>query len=76
MLVTRFLIGFGAGDIAVMRAYSATATKLKDRAKSIGMVTSAWIFGSVVGPGIQVIFEPIGYPGFRLFDIFYVNMVG
>uniref|UniRef100_A0A914DF79 Major facilitator superfamily (MFS) profile domain-containing protein n=1 Tax=Acrobeloides nanus TaxID=290746 RepID=A0A914DF79_9BILA len=74
MLAARFLIGFGAGDMAVMRAYSATASTIKDRARAVSLVTSSWVFGLVVGPGLQVIFEPFGYPGFKLFGLFHFDM--
>ena len=43
MLAARFLIGFGAGDMAVMRAYSATASNIKDRARAVSLVSSSYV---------------------------------
>ena len=43
MLAARFLTGFGAGDMAVMRAYSATASNIKDRARAVSLVTSSYV---------------------------------
>ncbi|CAP33863.1 Protein CBG15681 [Caenorhabditis briggsae] len=63
MMVARFFIGVGAGTIGVMRAYAATASSLKDRARAITFIQASYVIGMTFGPGIQVAFTPIGYPG-------------
>uniref|UniRef100_A0A8R1EBA9 MFS domain-containing protein n=1 Tax=Caenorhabditis japonica TaxID=281687 RepID=A0A8R1EBA9_CAEJA len=63
MMVARFFIGVGAGTVGVMRAYAATASSLKDRARAITFIQASYVIGMTLGPGIQVAFTPIGYPG-------------
>ena len=54
MMVARFFIGVGAGTIGVMRAYAATASSLKDRARAITFIQASYVIGMTFGPGIQV----------------------
>uniref|UniRef100_A0AC34GPU3 Major facilitator superfamily (MFS) profile domain-containing protein n=1 Tax=Panagrolaimus sp. ES5 TaxID=591445 RepID=A0AC34GPU3_9BILA len=63
MLVARCAVGAGSGCLGVMRAYGATASTLKDRARAITFVSAAFVIGLTVGPGLQVAFTPFGYPG-------------
>ncbi|EGT55075.1 hypothetical protein CAEBREN_05104 [Caenorhabditis brenneri] len=63
MMVARFFIGVGAGTVGVMRAYAATASSLKDRARAITFIQASYVIGMTLGPGIEVAFSPIGYPG-------------
>ncbi|CAD6188249.1 unnamed protein product [Caenorhabditis auriculariae] len=65
MMVARFFIGIGAGTVGVMRAYGATASSLKDRARAITFIQASYVIGMTLGPGIQVAFTPIGYPGLK-----------
>uniref|UniRef100_A0A914DWI0 Uncharacterized protein n=1 Tax=Acrobeloides nanus TaxID=290746 RepID=A0A914DWI0_9BILA len=74
MLLSRILVGFGSGNVAVMRTYGANASVKKDRAKAITMVTACWVCGITVGPAIQVAFAPIGYPGVKLFGALHLDM--
>ena len=89
MLLSRILVGFGSGNVAVMRTYGANASVKKDRAKAITMVTACWVrfvvfvrkmfsiqvCGITVGPAIQIAFAPIGYPGVKLFGALHLDMV-
>jgi MFS transporter, ceroid-lipofuscinosis neuronal protein 7 len=43
MLASRILVGFGSGNVAVMRAYAANASTVKDRAKAITMISASWV---------------------------------
>lgn len=43
MLAARFFIGLAAGDIAVVRAYSASATTPKDRPRAVVMASASWV---------------------------------
>ncbi|CAI4229170.1 unnamed protein product [Auanema sp. JU1783] len=63
MMIARFCIGIGAGTVGVQRAYAATASSLKDRARAITFVQASYVIGMTIGPGIQVAFTPIKYPG-------------
>lgn len=50
MLISRFLVGFGAGNVAVCRAYASEASNLSNRAKTMAMMSMAQGMGFVVGP--------------------------
>ncbi|EFP10412.1 hypothetical protein CRE_22973 [Caenorhabditis remanei] len=50
MMVARFFIGVGAGTIGVMRAYAATASSLKDRARAITFIQASYVIGMTFGP--------------------------
>uniref|UniRef100_A0A914CWK4 Major facilitator superfamily (MFS) profile domain-containing protein n=1 Tax=Acrobeloides nanus TaxID=290746 RepID=A0A914CWK4_9BILA len=75
MLAARLLIGLAAGDVAVLRAYAATAALPKDRAKAVVLSSASWPFGMTIGPAIPVIFAPLGYPGWKIFGKFNFDMV-
>jgi hypothetical protein len=53
------------GMIGVLRAYVATASSANDRVRAIALNTAFFSGGIAVGPGLQVAFSPIGYPGFH-----------
>uniref|UniRef100_A0A914W4D4 Major facilitator superfamily (MFS) profile domain-containing protein n=1 Tax=Plectus sambesii TaxID=2011161 RepID=A0A914W4D4_9BILA len=65
LLFARFMVGLGAGIIGIIRAYAATASVTKDRAKAIAFVSGSFVVGSIVGPGVQVAFTPLDHPGFH-----------
>ncbi|KAJ1368916.1 hypothetical protein KIN20_030275 [Parelaphostrongylus tenuis] len=66
MVASRFFVGLGAGTVSVMRAYAATSSTLKDRARAITLIQAAYVIGMTIGPAIPVAFSPIGYPGWLL----------
>ena len=45
MLVARFFVGSGSGIVGIMRAYAATASTLKDRAKAITYLSASFVSG-------------------------------
>ncbi|KAK6032248.1 hypothetical protein OSTOST_01573 [Ostertagia ostertagi] len=59
-----FFIGIGAGTVGVMRAYAATASTVKDRARAISSIQASYVIGMTIGPGVPVAFAPIEFPGF------------
>lgn len=43
MMAARFVAGFAAGDVAVMRSYSATAAIEEERPKAIVIASASWV---------------------------------
>ncbi|GMS80006.1 hypothetical protein PENTCL1PPCAC_2181, partial [Pristionchus entomophagus] len=72
MLVSRFIIGFGSGNYAVLRSYTASASVARDRTKAIALATGSYVLGISFGPAIQMCFSPIN-DGFVL-GPFHFNM--
>uniref|UniRef100_A0A0N5AKZ4 MFS domain-containing protein n=1 Tax=Syphacia muris TaxID=451379 RepID=A0A0N5AKZ4_9BILA len=74
MLVARVFVGFGTGNISVLRAYCATASTNKDRKKAMALSIASFVFGQSLGPAIQVgylasnfsLFSPIKENGFSI----------
>ncbi|TKR73211.1 hypothetical protein L596_020549 [Steinernema carpocapsae] len=64
ILVARFIIGMGSGNFTLLRTYASTACCQADRARAVAFVTGGVAFGTTIGPAIQLVFTPIGYPGF------------
>uniref|UniRef100_A0A914CRI9 Major facilitator superfamily (MFS) profile domain-containing protein n=1 Tax=Acrobeloides nanus TaxID=290746 RepID=A0A914CRI9_9BILA len=75
MLLARFAAGFAAGDVAVMRAYSATASMPKDRPRAVVLSSATYTLGVTFGPAIPVIFSPLGYPGWKIVSNLHIDMV-
>ncbi|XP_019783470.1 major facilitator superfamily domain-containing protein 8 isoform X4 [Tursiops truncatus] len=59
MLVARGLVGFGAGNVAVIRSYIAGATSLQERTSSMANTSACQALGFILGP------EPIFLPLLR-----------
>uniref|UniRef100_A0A914C8P6 Major facilitator superfamily (MFS) profile domain-containing protein n=1 Tax=Acrobeloides nanus TaxID=290746 RepID=A0A914C8P6_9BILA len=74
MMATRFIAGFAAGDVAVMRSYSATAAIKEERPKAIVISSAAWNLGMTLGPAVPVIFSPLGYPGWKISENLHLDM--
>lgn len=55
MLLSRFLVGVGAGNVAVCRAYASEASSLSNRAGTMAKMSMAQGMGFVVGPIIGTI---------------------
>nr|KAF6481081.1 major facilitator superfamily domain containing 8 [Molossus molossus] len=51
MLVARGLVGFGAGNVAVVRSYIAGATTLQERTSSMADTSACQALGFILGPG-------------------------
>lgn len=74
MFVSRCITGLGAGMITVIRTYAVNASTVNDRSRSISLNSGSFALGIVIGPAIQIIFSPIGYPGFKLFGGLSLDM--
>uniref|UniRef100_A0A8R1DGJ4 MFS domain-containing protein n=1 Tax=Caenorhabditis japonica TaxID=281687 RepID=A0A8R1DGJ4_CAEJA len=69
MLVSRVLIGFGAGNLSALRAYVAATSTLDDRNTAVSLATGSQVTGMLTGPILQTAFAFIG-DGTRLFNTF------
>ncbi|XP_061183566.1 major facilitator superfamily domain-containing protein 8-like isoform X1 [Saccostrea echinata] len=63
LIAARALIGFGAGNVAVVRSYLSGATTIKERTAAMANLSAFQAIGFIVGPAIQTAMVPIGYPG-------------
>ncbi|CAK7316268.1 Major facilitator superfamily domain-containing protein 8 [Vulpes lagopus] len=63
MLVARGLLGFGAGNVAVIRSYIAGATSLQERTSSMANTSACQALGFILGPVFQTCFALIGEKG-------------
>ncbi|CAD5213064.1 unnamed protein product [Bursaphelenchus okinawaensis] len=66
LLIGRLVTGIGAGNTALLRTYASTASTANDRSRAIAFVTCGQALGIVVGPVFQLVFTPLGFPGFAL----------
>ncbi|XP_007997957.1 major facilitator superfamily domain-containing protein 8 isoform X2 [Chlorocebus sabaeus] len=63
MLVARGLLGIGAGNVAVVRSYTAGATSLQERTSSMANISMCQALGFILGPVFQTCFAFIGEKG-------------
>uniref|UniRef100_A0A2K6PL64 Major facilitator superfamily domain containing 8 n=1 Tax=Rhinopithecus roxellana TaxID=61622 RepID=A0A2K6PL64_RHIRO len=54
MLVARGLLGIGAGNVAVVRSYTAGATSLQERTSSMANISMCQALGFILGPEHRV----------------------
>ncbi|XP_074010791.1 major facilitator superfamily domain-containing protein 8 isoform X2 [Numenius arquata] len=54
MLTARALVGFGAGNVAVVRSYIAGATSLKERTSAMANTSACQAVGFILGPEHRV----------------------
>ncbi|KAK3600521.1 hypothetical protein CHS0354_028721 [Potamilus streckersoni] len=74
LMLARALIGFGAGNVALVRSYVSGATTLKERTGSMAMMSTFQAFGYIIGPLIQAAMVPVGFPGPVHSNLFHINM--
>ncbi|ETN83670.1 transporter, major facilitator family protein [Necator americanus] len=74
MFTSRFITGLGAGMITVLRTYAINASTVSDRSRSISLNSGSFALGITIGPAIQIIFSPLGYPGINLFGALDLDM--
>ncbi|KAK0394103.1 hypothetical protein QR680_000566 [Steinernema hermaphroditum] len=74
MLIARFITGIGSANVTLVKTYASTSCNPTDRPKALAYVTGGIAFGMTIGPAIQVIFTPIGYPGLLFFKGLSFNM--
>uniref|UniRef100_A0A1I8HTA2 MFS domain-containing protein n=1 Tax=Macrostomum lignano TaxID=282301 RepID=A0A1I8HTA2_9PLAT len=63
LLVSRFVIGLGAGNGAVIRSFVSGATTVAERTEVMAKVSICQSLGFIVGPAVQAVFTLLGYPG-------------
>ncbi|KAK3607035.1 hypothetical protein CHS0354_011594 [Potamilus streckersoni] len=63
LMLARALIGFGAGNVAVVRSYVSGATTIKERTGSMAIMSAFQATGFIIGPLIQTAMVPVGFPG-------------
>uniref|UniRef100_A0A8B9R2S6 Major facilitator superfamily domain containing 8 n=1 Tax=Anas platyrhynchos TaxID=8839 RepID=A0A8B9R2S6_ANAPL len=71
MLTARALVGFGAGNVAVVRSYIAGATSLTERTSAMANTSACQAIGFILGPVFQTCFTLIGEEGvtWKLIDL-------
>ncbi|XP_060077649.1 major facilitator superfamily domain-containing protein 8-like [Ylistrum balloti] len=63
LLLSRAFIGFGAGNVAVVRSYVSGATTTRERTGAMASMSACQAVGFIFGPSIQTAMVPIGWPG-------------
>ncbi|CAI2357435.1 unnamed protein product [Caenorhabditis sp. 36 PRJEB53466] len=66
MMAARLIAGAGTGNMSLLRAYASTASTSKDRSRAIACVSGGIAIGSMIGPGLQLLFSPLGAEGFTI----------
>uniref|UniRef100_A0A1I7T286 MFS domain-containing protein n=1 Tax=Caenorhabditis tropicalis TaxID=1561998 RepID=A0A1I7T286_9PELO len=69
MMFSRLVAGAGSGNMSLLRAYASTASLSKDRSKAIACVSGGIAIGSMIGPGLQLLFTPLGAEGITVFGL-------
>ncbi|XP_062902630.1 major facilitator superfamily domain-containing protein 8 isoform X1 [Mobula hypostoma] len=63
MLLARAFVGFGAGNVAVVRSYVAGATSLQERNNAMANISACQALGFILGPALQTAMTSIGQMG-------------
>ncbi|TNM93949.1 hypothetical protein fugu_002125 [Takifugu bimaculatus] len=63
ILMSRAFVGFGAGNVAVVRSYVAGATSLKERTSAMANMSACQALGFILGPALQACLSFIGEKG-------------
>jgi ceroid-lipofuscinosis MFS transporter 7 len=63
VLVSRAMIGVGAGNAAVCRSYVSVATTQSERIGAFGIISAAQALGFIIGPVLGLAFVPLGSVG-------------
>lgn len=66
MLMARAFVGFGAGNVAVVRSYVAGATSLKERTSAMANMSACQALGFILGPALQAGLSFVGEKGFSV----------
>lgn len=66
MLMSRAFVGFGAGNVAVVRSYVAGATSLNERTGAMANMSACQALGFILGPALQACLSFIGECGVTL----------
>ncbi|XP_053311522.1 major facilitator superfamily domain-containing protein 8 [Spea bombifrons] len=73
MLISRALVGFGSGNVAVVRSYVAGATSLSERTSAMANISAFQALGFILGPAFQACFTLIGEKGVT-FQAIYLQL--
>ncbi|XP_033125053.1 major facilitator superfamily domain-containing protein 8-like [Anneissia japonica] len=63
VVIGRFFVGLGAGDVALGRTYVSAATTMTERTKAVATLSAAIAVGYIAGPLLQTAFTKIGEEG-------------
>ncbi|CAJ1086270.1 major facilitator superfamily domain-containing protein 8 isoform X1 [Xyrichtys novacula] len=63
ILISRAFVGFGAGNVAVVRSYVAGATSLKERTGAMANMSACQALGFILGPALQACLSFVGEDG-------------
>lgn len=66
LLVSRFFVGFGAGNAATTRAYVSYATTVAERTSAMASISAAQALGFIIGPALGLAFVPLGSKGLTI----------
>ncbi|KAM9826914.1 major facilitator superfamily domain-containing protein 8 [Neosynchiropus ocellatus] len=66
ILMARAFVGFGAGNVAVVRSYVSGATSLKERTNAMANMSACQALGFILGPALQAGLSFIGETGFMV----------
>lgn len=66
MLMSRAIVGFGAGNVAVVRSYVAGATSLNERTGAMANMSACQALGFILGPALGACMSFIGERGATL----------
>ncbi|CAB3398479.1 unnamed protein product [Caenorhabditis bovis] len=66
MLISRLLGGFGMGNSSPMRTCASLHSTYSDRSKAMASLSGGRSVGTVIGPGLQLLFVPLGEQGVHL----------
>ncbi|RCN45276.1 transporter, major facilitator family protein [Ancylostoma caninum] len=73
MGVARFLAGIAAGGNSLLPTYWTYAAAAEDRSTAAALFDGAFCLGIALGPGFQLIFSPLSYPGSSV-GLLQINM--
>ncbi|XP_033742789.1 major facilitator superfamily domain-containing protein 8-like isoform X2 [Pecten maximus] len=74
LLLSRTFIGFGAGNVAVVRSYVSGATTTRERTGAMASMSACQAVGFIFGPAIQTAMVPVGWPGPIHVDAFHLDL--
>jgi len=61
MFISRFLVGFGSGSVAVCRAFCSEVTPLQNKTSMMAAISGAQGIGFVIGPGVGSALSLLNY---------------
>ena len=74
LLLGRFFDGIGSSNSVLLRLYTSTASTIEDRSQSIGYFSIGQSISAILGPVLQLLFSPLGYPGYSITTYFKLNI--